>query len=81
MSKYIEPLSATLNGISQVNFLQNPGFGLMIVVGLLFVDVYTAISVLLASLISYLIARVLYDDDFAMTGLASFNSVLLVLSI
>lgn len=81
MSKYIEPLSATLNGISQVNFLQNPVFGLMIVVGLLFVDVYTVISVLLASLISYLIARVLYDDDFAMTGLASFNSVLLVLMV
>lgn len=75
------PLAATFNGISQVTFLEKPWFGFMILIGLLLVDVYTAAGVLIASVISYFIARVLYDSNFAVSGLASFNSVLLVLMV
>lgn len=81
MYKLKEISIATFNGISQVTFLEKPWFGFMIFVGLLFIDVYTAIGVLIASFISYLIALVLYDKNFAVSGLASFNSVLLVLMV
>lgn len=81
MDNLKESLAATFNGISQVTFLEKPWFGFMIFVGFLFADVYTAIGVLIASFISYLIATVLYDKNFAVSGLAAFNSVLLVLMV
>lgn len=76
-----EPLAATFNGISQVTFLEKPWFGFLVFIGLLFVDVYTALGVLIASFTSYLISLLLYDKEFTSSGLAAFNSVLLVLMV
>lgn len=81
MDNLKESLAATFNGISQVTFLEKPWFGFMIFIGLLFVDVYTAVGVLIASFTSYLISLILYDKNFTTSGLAAFNSVLLVLMV
>ena len=81
MNNVKRPLSATFNGISQVTFLENPWYGLIVFLGLLLIDVYTALGVVIASFISYVIAEALYDKDFSVSGLAAFNSVLLVLMV
>lgn len=81
MDNIKRPLVATFNGISQVTFLQKPWFGLTVFIGLLLIDGYTALNVILASFTSYLIAEALYDKDYAVSGLAAFNSVLLVLMV
>lgn len=81
MGKVKESLEATFNGISQVNFLQKPWFGFLVFLGFFFLNIYSAIAVLISSFISYLVAKVLYDREFAVSGLAAFNSVLLILAI
>ena len=79
MDNIKDGVTGVFNSVSQMNFLQKPWFGFIIFVGVLFLNVYAGVAVLIGSILSYLIARVIYDKEFAISGLPTFNTVLLIL--